>query len=102
MSDRFQKESFQFVERNTDGLVSLQPPPPRIFETTKVEGGRVYHVLVLPVKYEDGSERRVGIVTDYQSLLRLGRHIVRVLDPSPQDQALDELDAIRGLLEDRD
>ena len=38
---------------------------------------------------------------DYQTLLQVGRHIVRALDPSPQDQAVDELKEIRKLLEDQ-
>ena len=36
-----------------------------------------------------------------QSLLKLGHQIVQALDPSPQDQALDELKEIRKLVEDQ-
>lgn len=93
--------SFESLKKNTQGLLNLEPPPPQIFETTKVEGGRVYHTLVLPVRREDGSERRIGIVTDYRSLLKLGRQIVQALDPSPDDQILAEMEAIRKLLEDQ-
>ena len=95
------KESFEFVEQDTDGLLNLEPPPPHFFECTKVEGARVHHVLVLSTRDQVGKSRKIGIVTDYQNLLSLGRRIVRTLDPSPQDQALDELKVIRKLMEDQ-
>lgn len=43
-----------------------------------------------------------GFVTDRQALLELARHILRTLDPSPEEQILDELKAIRGVLEKKD
>ena len=65
--EKVRKESFEFVEQDTDGLLYLEPLPPQVFETTKVEGARVYHTLVLSVRHEDVSGRRIGIVTDYVS-----------------------------------
>ena len=62
----------------------------------------MYHTLVLPLRQEGFSGRRIGIVTDYQSLLKLGHQIVQALDPSPDDQILAELKAIRNLLEEKD
>ena len=80
----------------------LLRPHPRIFEPTPSPSGRVRHVLSLPVEVP-GVEKQQNLViaTDYQSLLELGRQIVRALDPSPQDENLAELKAIRKLLEDQ-
>ena len=73
-----------------------------MFETMKVEGGRVYHTLTLPVRNKGGvSSQHIGIVSDHQSLLKLGHQIVQALDPSPQEQMLDALERIETLLKDR-
>ena len=104
MSDRIrvEKASFESVEQDTYGLVHLQRSQPQVFETTKIEGGRSRHVLVLPTAPpKDGDDDRlIGVVADYQTLLELGRQIVQALDPSPQDQVLDELKEIRKLVGD--
>ena len=100
MSDeRVQKVSFDSLSEKTRGLVYLERPPPQIVETMKVEGGRVYHGLVLPVTDPEGGSRRIAILTDYQNLLKLGQQIVQALDPPPE---LAELKEIRKLLEGQD
>ena len=80
----------------------LLRPHPRIYEPTPSPSGRVRHVLSLPVEVP-GVEKQQNLViaTDYQSLLELGRQIVRALDPSPQDENLAEMKAIRKFLEDQ-
>ena len=99
---KVQKKSFDSVEKNTSGLLYLESPLPQIIETTRfVDGGRVYHALVLPTKNKDMDQFPLAIMMDYQTLLQVGRHIVRALDPSPKDQAVDELKEIRKLLEDQ-
>ena len=100
---KVQSKSFESVKSNTDELVHLESTQPELVETkTIVQEQRGHHILVLSTKNLDHEEYRIGVVADYWSLLQLGRHIVRVLDPSPQDQALDEMKEIRKLLEDRD
>ena len=50
----------------------------------------------------DSAERPYyAFVADRRDLLELAHHIQEVLDPSPQDQMLAELKAIRKLLEDQ-
>ena len=99
-NDRVQKVSFESLSEGNRGLVYLEPTPPQIVETMKVEGGRAYHGLVLPATDREGRSRHIALLTDYQCLLRLGRQVVQALDPSPQDDLLAELKEIRKLLED--
>ena len=100
---KVQKKSFDSIEKNTSGLLYLESPLPQIFETTRfVDGGRVYHALVLQTQKKDMDQFPLAIMMDYQTLLQMGRDIVRALDPSPQDQALDEMKEIRKLLKNQD
>ena len=98
---KVQKKSFDSVKTNTHELVYLGSTEPEVVETKPiVQEQREHHILVLPTRNQNYKEYRIGVVADYQTLLQLGRHIVQALDPSPQDEALDELKSIRKLLED--
>ena len=84
MSDeRVHQVSFDSLFEKTRGLLYLEPPPPQIVQTMKVEDERVYHGLVLTVTDPEGGSRRIAILTDYQNLLKLGQQIVQALSPAP-------------------
>ena len=106
MSDRIrvEKASFESVEQNTCGLVHLQRSQPQVFETTKIEGEdpAIFWFFRQRRRRDGDDDRLIGVVADYQTLLELGRQIVQALDPSPQDQILDEMKAVRKFLEHRD
>ena len=81
----------------------LLRPQPHIFESTTPSSGRIRYAIALQVRFEEESpERSLGIVAERQGLLELGQHIVRALEPSPQDRILGELQEIRKLLENRE
>ena len=99
---KIQIKSYESVKSNTDVLVHLESTQPEVVETKPiVQEQRGHYILVLSTRDRGYGEYRIGVEADYWSLLQLGRHIVRALDPSPQDQAVDELKVIRKLLEDQ-
>ena len=87
------------MPRTTFGI---RHPLPQVFEAKILSSGRVKYLLSLPIENRpEGVGQEIGVLAERHDLLKMARHIVHALDPSPQDQILDEMRTIRKLLEDQ-
>ena len=81
---------------------SLRQPLPRVFESKNPSYPKILYALSLQIEDSPrGVGQEIAILGERHDLLEMARHIVHALDPSPQDQILDEMRTIRNLLEDQ-